>query len=165
MSDHHFHQKRSPIVEHDDIMYPSAVPFVLVHLACIAAFWTGVTHVALAIGLALYWLRIFAIGAGYHRYFSHRAYRTGRVFQFVLAFLSQSSAQKSVLEKLAKAQNRAADVFAGLYLPQLPTRHEIVRRASAMFAETPSMDIIVSRAQALILNTIGARLSTVATVH
>ena len=24
---------------HDDIMYPSAVPFVLVHLACFAALW------------------------------------------------------------------------------------------------------------------------------
>jgi stearoyl-CoA desaturase (delta-9 desaturase) len=40
---------------------------------------------------------MFAIGAGYHRYFSHRAYSTSRVFQFVLAFLAQSSAQKSVL--------------------------------------------------------------------
>jgi stearoyl-CoA desaturase (Delta-9 desaturase) len=52
--------------------------------------------------LVLYWLRIFAIGAGYHRYFSHRAYRTSRVFQFILAFLSQSSAQKSVLWWAAK---------------------------------------------------------------
>jgi len=97
-----FEQKSSPVVEHDDIMYPSAVPFVLVHLACLAAFGTGVTYQALAIGLALYWLRIFAIGAGYHRYFSHRAYRTSRVFQFVLACLSQSSAQKSVLWWAAK---------------------------------------------------------------
>jgi stearoyl-CoA desaturase (Delta-9 desaturase) len=87
----------APAVEHDDIMYPSAVPFVLVHLACVAAFWTGVTYEAVGLGLLLYWLRIFAIGAGYHRYFSHRAYRTSRVFQFALAVLSQSTAQKSVL--------------------------------------------------------------------
>jgi stearoyl-CoA desaturase (Delta-9 desaturase) len=92
----------TPVVEHDDIMYPSAIPFVLVHLACIAVFWTGVTSKALAVCLVLYWLRIFAIGAGYHRYFSHRAYRTSRVFQFILAFLSQSSAQKSVLWWAAK---------------------------------------------------------------
>ena len=46
--------------------------------------------------------RMFAIGAGYHRYFSHRAYRTSRPVQFVLAFLSQSSAQKSVLWWAAK---------------------------------------------------------------
>jgi stearoyl-CoA desaturase (delta-9 desaturase) len=83
--------------EHDDIIYPSAIPFVLVHLACFAALWVGVTWQAIAICIALYWLRIFAIGAGYHRLFSHRAYSTSRPFQFVLAFLAQSSAQKSVL--------------------------------------------------------------------
>jgi stearoyl-CoA desaturase (delta-9 desaturase) len=82
---------------HDDILYPEAVPFVLAHLACFAAFWTGVTWQAVALAVALYWLRIFAIGAGYHRYFSHRAYATSRAFQFVLAFLAQSTAQKSVL--------------------------------------------------------------------
>jgi stearoyl-CoA desaturase (Delta-9 desaturase) len=83
--------------EHDDIIYPSAIPFVIVHLACFAAIWSGVTWPAVAICVALYWLRIFSIGAGYHRLFSHRAYSTSRVFQFLLAFLAQSSAQKSVL--------------------------------------------------------------------
>jgi stearoyl-CoA desaturase (Delta-9 desaturase) len=82
---------------HDDIMYPSALPFVLVHLGCIAAIWSGVTGEALALCVTLYWLRIFAIGAGYHRYFSHRSYSTSRIFQFLLAFLAQSSAQKSIL--------------------------------------------------------------------
>ena len=71
-----------------DIVYPSAIPFVIVHLACFAAIWTGVTVEALAIGVGLYWLRIFAIGAGYHRYFSHRAYETSRVFQFILAAMA-----------------------------------------------------------------------------
>jgi stearoyl-CoA desaturase (Delta-9 desaturase) len=47
--------------ERDDIIYPSAIPFVLVHLGCIAAIWTGITWQALAIGVMLYWLRIFAI--------------------------------------------------------------------------------------------------------
>jgi stearoyl-CoA desaturase (delta-9 desaturase) len=83
--------------EHDDIIYPSTIPFLLVHLGCFAAIWTGVTWQALILCVALYWLRIFAIGAGYHRYFSHRAYSTSRVFQFVLAFLSQTTTQKSVL--------------------------------------------------------------------
>jgi stearoyl-CoA desaturase (delta-9 desaturase) len=87
---------------HDDIMYPSAVPFVVVHLVGFAAIWTGITWQAIAICVALYWLRIFAIGAGYHRYFAHRAYSTSRAFQFVLAVLSQSTAQKSVLWWAAK---------------------------------------------------------------
>jgi stearoyl-CoA desaturase (delta-9 desaturase) len=88
--------------DHDDIVYPSAIPFVLVHLISIAAIWTGITWQAVAIGVGLYWLRIFAIGAGYHRYFSHRAYATSRAFQFVLAVLAQSTAQKSVLWWAAK---------------------------------------------------------------
>ena len=88
--------------EHDDIVYPSAIPFILVHLACFGAIWSGVTWQALVLCVTLYWLRIFAIGAGYHRLFSHRAYSTSRAFQFVLAVLAQSSAQKSVLWWAAK---------------------------------------------------------------
>jgi stearoyl-CoA desaturase (Delta-9 desaturase) len=80
-----------------DIVYPSTIPFIIVHLTCFAALWTGVTAEAVALGVGLYWLRIFAIGAGYHRYFSHRAYETSRTFQFVLAALAQSTSQKSVL--------------------------------------------------------------------
>jgi stearoyl-CoA desaturase (delta-9 desaturase) len=102
MSDPNVSSDSAPVVEHDDIMYPSAIPFVLVHLSCFAAFWTGVTLQAAVLCAVLYWLRIFSIGAGYHRYFSHRAYRTSRAFQFVLAFMSQSTAQKSVLWWAAK---------------------------------------------------------------
>src|SRR6266568_9383598 len=88
--------------DQDDIVYPSTIAFVLVHLACFAAIWTGITWQAVAICVALFWLRIFFIGAGYHRYFSHRSYATSRAFQFVLAVLSQSTAQKSVLWWAAK---------------------------------------------------------------
>ena len=86
----------------EDIVYPATVPFLLVHLACLAALWTGVTAQALVLCGALYGLRIFAIGAGYHRYFAHRAYKTSRVVQFLLAFLAQTSAQRGVLWWAAK---------------------------------------------------------------
>jgi stearoyl-CoA desaturase (Delta-9 desaturase) len=86
----------------DDIIYPSSIAFVLVHLACFGAVWSGVSGQAIVIGAALFWGRMFAIGAGYHRYFSHRAYATSRVFQFMLAAMAQSTAQKSVLWWAAK---------------------------------------------------------------
>ena len=92
----------TPAPGHDDILYPHAIPFVLVHLGCLAAIWTGVTVEAVVLGVVLYWVRIFAIGAGYHRYFSHRAYSTSRVFRFVIAVLAQSTAQKSILWWAAK---------------------------------------------------------------
>ncbi|HVC62601.1 MAG TPA: acyl-CoA desaturase [Acetobacteraceae bacterium] len=81
----------------DDVAYPSGIAFLLIHLACFAAFWTGVTPIALLLAVVFYIVRIFAIGAGYHRYFAHRAFRTGRVFQFCLAFLAQTSAQRGAL--------------------------------------------------------------------
>jgi stearoyl-CoA desaturase (delta-9 desaturase) len=82
---------------HEDIMYPSSIAFIFVHLACFGVVWSGITWQSVMICLVLYWARIFAIGAGYHRYFAHRAYSTSRAFQFVLAAMSQSTAQKSVL--------------------------------------------------------------------
>ena len=91
-----------PAAVGDDIIYPSILPFLAVHLGCLAAIWTGISWPALALCVTLYWLRMFAVTAGYHRYFSHRAFATGRVFQFVLAFLAQSTAQKSVLWWAAK---------------------------------------------------------------
>lgn len=87
---------------HDDIIYPRAIPFILVHLVCIAAIWTGVTVEWLLVAAALYVARMFGLTAGYHRYFSHRSYKTSRVGQFVLALLAQTSAQRGVLWWSAK---------------------------------------------------------------
>ncbi len=86
----------------DDILYPSAIPFVLIHVACFAAFWTGISRPALGLCVGLYWLRMFGVTAGYHRYFSHRAFATSRTFQFVLALLAQSTFQKSIVWWAAK---------------------------------------------------------------
>jgi stearoyl-CoA desaturase (Delta-9 desaturase) len=45
----------------------------------------------------VYAVRLFGITAGYHRYFAHRSFRTGRAFQLVLAVLGTSAAQKGPL--------------------------------------------------------------------
>ena len=104
----------------DDILYPSAIPFVLMHVACFAAIWTGITAEAIAICVGLYWLRIFAIGAGDHRYFAHRAYKTSRAFQLVLAVLSQSTSQKSVLWWASKHRHhhRYSDTAMDVHSPR-----------------------------------------------
>jgi stearoyl-CoA desaturase (delta-9 desaturase) len=98
-----------------------SVTFLLIHLACFAVFWTGLSSPALTLGLALYVLRIFAIGAGYHRYFAHRAFRTGRAFQFGLAFLSMTSAQRGILWWAAKHRQHHlhSDTDADLHSPVL----------------------------------------------
>jgi stearoyl-CoA desaturase (delta-9 desaturase) len=78
-------------------MRDAGAAFWGVHVACLLAFYTGVTWSAFAVCLALFWLRMFGVTAGYHRYFSHRSYRTGRAFQFVLALLGTLAVQKGVL--------------------------------------------------------------------
>lgn len=88
--------------EHDDIIYPATIPFILIHLACLGIVWTGITTRTLVLCVALYLVRMFAITAGNHRYFSHRSYKTSRVGQFLLAVLCQTSAQKGVLWWAAK---------------------------------------------------------------
>lgn len=54
--------------------------------------WTG-----LGLALALYFVRMFGLTAGFHRYFAHRSYKTSRGFQFVLALLGSTATQKGVL--------------------------------------------------------------------
>jgi stearoyl-CoA desaturase (delta-9 desaturase) len=82
---------------HDDIIYPATIPFILVHLACLGAIWTGVSTGTLVLCAVLYVVRMFGVTAGYHRYFSHRSFKTSRAGQFVLAWLAQSSAQRGAL--------------------------------------------------------------------
>ena len=73
-------------------------PFWMVHgVALVGAIYVGWSWSALAWLTGTYAVRMFAITAGYHRYFSHRTFKTSRVFQFVLALLAMSSAQQGVL--------------------------------------------------------------------
>ncbi|HEX4803291.1 MAG TPA: acyl-CoA desaturase, partial [Myxococcaceae bacterium] len=62
----------------------ACIPFASVHLMCLAAFWTGVRVQDIAVCVALYFARMLALTTGYHRYFSHRTFKTGRAFQFLL---------------------------------------------------------------------------------
>ncbi len=73
------------------------LPFLGVHVACFGALWTGTTARDWVLCGIIYFVQTFAVMAGYHRYFSHRTYKTSRVFQFILALLAETSAQKGVL--------------------------------------------------------------------
>ena len=81
----------------EGVFTPAAIMFGLIHLAPLALLWTGWSWYGLAVAIGSYYVRMFGITAGYHRYFSHRSFTTGRVFQFVLAFLAQASMQKGVI--------------------------------------------------------------------
>jgi stearoyl-CoA desaturase (Delta-9 desaturase) len=73
------------------------LPFLAIHLGCFAVIWVGISTTAVVVALALYAARMFAITAFYHRYFSHKAFRTSRIAQFLFALLGASSAQRGPL--------------------------------------------------------------------
>lgn len=76
--------------------YGKAV-FLVIHLLVVTAFFVPVSWPAIALCVGCYYMRIFAITVGYHRYFAHRAFKTSRPFQFVLAIFGCSAVQKGPL--------------------------------------------------------------------
>src|SRR6187397_1672706 len=75
-----------------------AWPFWGIHLVAIAGVaLTGFSWTGLALALVLYATRMVWVSIAYHRYFSHRTFKTSRVFQFVMAVVANTTAQKGVL--------------------------------------------------------------------
>ena len=68
-----------------------------IHATCLLILVTGVSSLDLALCFGFFYLRLFGITAGYHRYFAHRSYKTSRGFQFLLAFIGAASIQKGPL--------------------------------------------------------------------
>ncbi|MFH2000039.1 MAG: fatty acid desaturase, partial [Planctomycetota bacterium] len=73
------------------------VPFILLHLGCLGLIWVGFSWTALGVALGLYLIRMFAITGFYHRFFSHRTFKTNRFFQFLFAVLGNASVQRGPL--------------------------------------------------------------------
>ena len=73
------------------------IPIIAVHLMCLGVFWVGWSWTAVAIAVAFYFVRMFAITGWYHRYFSHRTFKTSRTVQFLFALLGGSCAQRGPL--------------------------------------------------------------------
>ena len=70
------------------------VPFLGMHAMCFGVIWVGFSWFALWTALALYAARMFAITGFYHRYFSHKAFRTSRAMQFAFALIGAASARR-----------------------------------------------------------------------
>ncbi|MET0656546.1 MAG: acyl-CoA desaturase [Steroidobacteraceae bacterium] len=81
----------------DRLQWLRVLPFVLLHVACAAVLWVGVSRVALVVAAVSYAVRMFAITAFYHRYFAHRSFKTSRAAQFIFAVLGASAVQRGPL--------------------------------------------------------------------
>ncbi len=71
--------------------------FIAIHIGALLVFVVTVNWIGICLMLALFMIRMFAITAGFHRYFAHHSFKTNRVVQFCLAFVGGTAAQKGVL--------------------------------------------------------------------
>ncbi|GAB4174145.1 MAG: acyl-CoA desaturase [Wenzhouxiangellaceae bacterium] len=96
------------------------IPYVALHLGVLAVFWVGVSPVAVLVALLMYLIRMFAITAFYHRYFSHRTFKTSRTVQFLFAFIGATAAQRGPLWWAAhhRHHHRHADTDADPHSPR-----------------------------------------------
>jgi len=81
------------------------LPFLGMQLACVGVIWVGVSPVVVLVALGLFWLRVFAITGFYHRYFSHKTFKTSRAAQFVFALLGMTAVQRGPLWWAAHHRN------------------------------------------------------------
>ncbi len=96
------------------------IPFIAMHLACVAVFFVGFSWFALCVMLGFYLIRMFAITAFYHRYFSHKAFKTSRPVQFIFALVGVMSTQNGPLWWAGhhRHHHRHADQSADLHSPR-----------------------------------------------
>lgn len=105
----------------DRIDWLRAAPFIAMHLACLGVIWVGVSPAALVVAGTMYAVRMFALTGFYHRYFSHRAFRTSRGLQFVFAVIGASCVQRGPLWWAAHHRNhhRCADTAGDPHSPRI----------------------------------------------
>jgi stearoyl-CoA desaturase (Delta-9 desaturase) len=90
------------------------------HAACLLVFWVPCSVGAVTLCVAGYLLRMWAITAGYHRYFSHRAFKTSRFFQFLMALIGTSAFQNGPIwwASWHRHHHRFADMPQDLHSPK-----------------------------------------------
>ena len=106
-------------VDAECIDWLRVIPFIGMHLACLGVVWVGFSWIALFVAIALYALRMFALTGFYHRYFSHKAFKTSRVVQFLFAMIGAMCVQRGPLWWAAHHRNhhRHADTQADIHSP------------------------------------------------
>jgi stearoyl-CoA desaturase (delta-9 desaturase) len=116
----------------DRVDWARILPFILMHLACLGVLWVGVTPVALLIATIAYLVRMFAITGFYHRYFSHRSFKTSRAGQFIFGLLGASAVQRGPVWWAAHHRHHHAhsDHRADLHSP---AQHGLLRAHMGWF--------------------------------
>jgi stearoyl-CoA desaturase (delta-9 desaturase) len=104
----------------EPIHWWGSLPYLAMHIGLVAILWVGVSPFAIAVMLALYVGRMFAITGFYHRYFSHRTFRAGRPVQFLMALAGTTAVQRGPLWWAAhhRYHHRHSDEEADAHSPR-----------------------------------------------
>jgi len=91
-----------------------------IHVLALGVFLVGGSTTDLVLFAVTFWPRIFFVTGGYHRYFSHKTYRTSRPFQLALAFLGTTCVQKGPLwwASLHRHHHRYSDQPEDVHSPR-----------------------------------------------
>ena len=82
------------VLKEYEVDWLRVIPFILIHLAIFMVFYVGFSYTALLVFTLMYSIRMFAITGFYHRYFSHKAFKTSRLMQFMFAVIGASAVQR-----------------------------------------------------------------------
>jgi len=90
-------EKYALITSGKEIDWMRVIPFIILHLSCFMLFFVGFSWTAFVVCMSLFAIRMFAITGFYHRYFSHKTFRTSRFVQCLFAMIGATAVQRGPL--------------------------------------------------------------------
>ena len=125
------------------------LPFIAMHVACLGVIWVGWSPLAVGTAIGLYLLRMFAITGFYHRYFSHRSFKTTRSLQFIFAVIGASSVQRGPIWWAAHHRQHHA-ATEGENDPHSPVQHGLWWSHTGWFLSREYFDVPEKRVRDLL---------------
>ena len=120
-----FDNEKSPNRERFDVRgtdWARVASFALLHVGCLGVIWVGWSPIAVGVAALLYFARVLFMTAFYHRYFSHKTFKTSRAMQFVMGVLGNSAVQRGPLWWAAHHRHHHR------YSDEQPDAHSPLRR-------------------------------------
>ena len=103
-----------------ELSWSVLVPYAITHAMCLGVFFTGACMRDLVLWVGSFFIRMLGLSIGYHRYFAHRSFKTGRGMQFALALLAVLAMQRGPLwwAQTHRAHHRHTDTPKDLHSPK-----------------------------------------------
>lgn len=91
------YNSKDPSLLKEKVDWERCIPFIILHCGLLLLLWVGWSPTAVIAAIFFYIVRMFAITGFYHRYFSHRTFKTSRAMQFIIAAWGNTAMQRGAL--------------------------------------------------------------------